>query len=50
MVKAVNDSLHQVGNSIVTWIDAQVLKGPDRVHIHWNLGIAICLTAVLQES
>ena len=26
MVKAVNDSLHQVGDSIVTWTDAQILR------------------------
>ena len=26
MVKAVNDSLHQVGDSIVTWLDAQILS------------------------
>ena len=25
MVKAVNDSLHQVGNLIVTWLDDQIL-------------------------
>ena len=26
MVKAVNDSLHQVGDSIFTWIDDQILS------------------------
>ena len=26
MVKAVNDSLHQVGDLIVTWLDAQILS------------------------